>query len=68
MKAVIERPGTLTPREYDQAIGDLVNYLAFMGEPAQSNRVQIGIVALFFLTILFFLAIALKHEYWKDVK
>ena len=68
MKAVIERPGTLTPREYDQMVGDLVNYLTYMGEPSQSNRVQIGIVALFLLTILFLLALWLKHEYWRDVK
>ena len=30
-------PGTLTPAQYDQAIGDLVNYLQWMGEPAQNT-------------------------------
>ncbi|MGH8679212.1 MAG: cytochrome c1 [Burkholderiales bacterium] len=66
-KLVIENPGTLTPAEFDKLIRDLVNYLVFMGEPARAHRVQIGIVVLFFLSVLFVLAWLLKREYWKDV-
>ena len=29
-------PGTMTPLQYDQAVGDLVGYLQWMGEPAQN--------------------------------
>jgi ubiquinol-cytochrome c reductase cytochrome c1 subunit len=46
---------------------DLVNYMVFMGEPVRTQRVQIGIAVLFFLSILLLLTWLLKREYWKDV-
>ena len=49
-------------------VGDLVNYLVYMGEPARAQRSQIGVIVLFFLGILFVIALLLKREYWKDVK
>jgi ubiquinol-cytochrome c reductase cytochrome c1 subunit len=67
-KLVISRPGTLSPVEYDRQVADLVNYLAYMGEPAQSDRKLWGILVLFFLAGFFVLAYLLKHEYWKDVR
>lgn len=66
-KLVLETPGTLSPAEYDKLVRDLVNYLSFMGEPGRTQRVQIGIVVLFFLSILLVLSWLLKKEYWKDV-
>jgi len=66
-KLVLESPGTLSPPEYDKLARDLVNYLSYMGEPAQARRVQIGIVVLFFLSLLLVLSWLLKTEYWKDV-
>jgi len=66
-KLVLESPGTLSPLEYDQLVRDLVNYLSYMGEPAKTRRVQIGIVVLFFLSLLLVLSWLLKTEYWKDV-
>ena len=61
-------PGQMTPLQYDEAIGDLVSYLQWMGEPAQNSRVRIGVWVLMFL--LFFTAIAwrLNASFWKDVK
>jgi ubiquinol-cytochrome c reductase cytochrome c1 subunit len=67
-KLVMERPGRLAPVEYDQQVADLVNYLAFMAEPAQADRKMWGILALFLLTAFFIFALMLKTEYWKDVK
>lgn len=64
----LERPGRLSPAEYDRYIADLVNYLAYMGEPARTKRVQIGILVMFFLAIFFVIALLLKKEYWKDVR
>jgi ubiquinol-cytochrome c reductase cytochrome c1 subunit len=49
------------------AVRDLVNFLAYAGEPAATDRRAIGIVVLFFLGILFILTYLLKKEYWKDV-
>ena len=66
-KLVLERGGTLAPVDYDRQVADLVNYLAYMGEPAQNDRKQWGILVLFFLAAFFVLALMLKTEYWKDV-
>jgi ubiquinol-cytochrome c reductase cytochrome c1 subunit len=67
-KLVIERPGTMSPREYDQYVGDLVNYLAYMGEPSQGDRKHWGMLVLFVLAGFVGLALMLKTEYWKDVR
>jgi ubiquinol-cytochrome c reductase cytochrome c1 subunit len=67
-KLVLDRPGSMKPVEYDQYVADLVNYLAFMSEPAQTSRKMWGIVALFVLSIFFVFAYLLKHEFWKDVR
>jgi ubiquinol-cytochrome c reductase cytochrome c1 subunit len=45
-------PGTLTPLQYDQAVGDLVGYLQWMAEPAQNHRVRVGAWVLLFLAVL----------------
>ena len=49
-------PGTMTPLQYDQTVGDLVNYLRWMGEPARHERVRIGVWVLLFLLLFTFLA------------
>jgi ubiquinol-cytochrome c reductase cytochrome c1 subunit len=67
-KLVLAEQGKLAPAEYDKYVGDLVNYLVYMGEPARAKRVQIGIVVLFFLAIFFVITVLLKKEYWKDVR
>ena len=67
-KLVLETPGKLPAAEYDKYVGDLVNYLVYMGEPARAKRVQIGIVVMFFLAVFFVIAVLLKKEYWKDVR
>jgi len=66
-KLVLDRPGTLTPLEYDRMVADLVNFLVYMGEPAKQFRVTLGIYVLLFLAFMFVLAYALKKEFWKDV-
>ncbi len=61
-------PGTMTPLQFDQSMGDLVGYLKWMSEPAQNNRLRIGIWVLLFLLILTFAAWRLNAAFWKDVK
>jgi ubiquinol-cytochrome c reductase cytochrome c1 subunit len=60
--------GSLSPVEYDAAVRDLVNFLAYVGEPAAGKRKTIGIVVLFVLGVVFIFAYLLKKEYWKDVE
>ncbi|MDE2132287.1 MAG: cytochrome c1, partial [Betaproteobacteria bacterium] len=57
----------LSPKEYDQFVADLVNYLVFIAEPARETRVHIGYGVMIFLAIAFVITRALKKEYWKDV-
>jgi len=62
------KPGTMSPQQYDQAVGDLVNYLQWMGEPAQNTRVRVGVWVLLFLLGFTFIAWRLNAAFWKDVK
>lgn len=64
---VLDKPGTMSPAEYDVAVADLVNYLVFMGEPAKTQRIQLGFVVLLFLFLFFVVALYLKQEFWKDI-
>lgn len=61
-------PGSMTQVQYDQAVGDLVNYLQWMGEPAQNTRIRIGVGVLIFLGIFILIAWRLNAAFWKDVK
>lgn len=66
-KLVLVKSGSMTPAEFDAAIGDLTNYLVFMGEPAKLVRYKLGYIVLGFLAIFFMLIYALKKEIWKDI-
>lgn len=61
-------PGKLSAADYDSAVGDLVAYLQWMGEPARSQRVRIGVWVLIFLGVFTLIAWRLNAAYWKDVK
>ena len=61
-------PGSMTPLQYDQSMGDLVSYLQWMSEPAQNARVRVGVWVLLFLLILTFAAWRLNVAFWKNVK
>jgi len=61
-------PGTLTPVQFDSAVGDLVGYLQWMAEPAQNTRVRIGVWVLLFLAMSVVFVWRLNASYWKDVK
>ena len=61
-------PGTMTPLQYDQAVGDLVRYLQWMAEPAQNTRVRVGVWVLIFLGVFTVITWRLNAAFWKDVK
>ncbi len=60
--------GSLSKTEYDAAVADLVAYLQWMGEPAQNQRVRIGVWVLLFLGLFTLIAWRLNAAFWKDVK
>jgi ubiquinol-cytochrome c reductase cytochrome c1 subunit len=63
----LAKPGSVTLAEYDAMVGDLVNYLDWMGEPDQLKRKKLGLVVLAFLAFFFVVAYYLKKEFWKDI-
>ena len=60
--------GSMTPLQYDNAIGDLVAYMQWMGEPVQGQRVRLGVWVMMFLAIFTVIAWRLNASYWKDIK
>jgi len=63
----ITTPGSMDAAQFDAFVRDTVNFLDYVGEPAQTARVDIGIWVVLFLLAFTWLAWLLKQEYWKDV-
>ncbi|HUG22140.1 cytochrome c1 [Piscinibacter sp.] len=61
-------PGTLSAQQYDETVADLVAYMNWMSEPAQFQRVRLGVWVLIFLAVFTLIAWRLNAVYWKDVK
>lgn len=59
--------GTLTPKEFDQAVYDVVNFLYYVAEPARSERERLGLYVLLFLVVLYVFTALLGREYNKEV-
>ncbi|TGD72119.1 ubiquinol-cytochrome c reductase [Mangrovimicrobium sediminis] len=59
--------GSMTPEEFDGAMYDLVNFLAYTAEPMAAERQRTGIFVLLFIALFFVFAWLLNREYWKDV-
>lgn len=62
------KPGTMSEREFNNNMGDLVAYMQWMGEPAQNTRVRIGVWVLLFLSVFTLVAWRLNAAFWKDIK
>jgi ubiquinol-cytochrome c reductase cytochrome c1 subunit len=62
------KPGTMTTIEYDQAIGDLVGFMSWMGEPAQNQRRRLGVIVLLFMSLFVVISWRLNASFWKEVK
>lgn len=63
----LSKAGQQTPAEFDKTIYDLVNFMVYMGEPSKLDSHRIGTYVLIFLFFFFFIAYALKKEFWRDV-
>lgn len=59
--------GELSAEEFDSAMYDLVNFLAYVGEPAALHRKRIGMYVLLFIALFFVFTWLLDREYWKDI-
>lgn len=59
--------GSMSEKEYRAAVGDIVNFLVYAGEPAKLVRYGLGKKVIAFLLLFAVLAWFLKREYWRDV-
>jgi ubiquinol-cytochrome c reductase cytochrome c1 subunit len=59
--------GTMSAEQYDAFVRDVVNFLEYVGEPAQATRRSVGVWVILFLLAFTGIAYLLKQEYWKDV-
>ena len=57
----------MSEKEYDAFVTDLVNFMVYLAEPIQTERVSMGWKVLLFIIIFFVFAYMLKKEYWRDV-
>ena len=60
-------PGSMNKTEYNEAMANLVGYLKWMGEPAQTQRKQLGLFVLIFLGVLTACAFWLNSTFWRDI-
>ena len=67
-KLELVEPGLQSAEEYEQTVANLVNFLVYVGEPAQLQRKKIGLWVLLYLGLILLPATyLLKKEYWKDI-
>lgn len=61
-------PGKMTELEYDKSVADLVSFMTWMAEPAQTTRKRLGVWVLLFLGMFMVITWRLNASYWKDIK
>ncbi len=59
--------GTLSPEKYAEFARDTVNFLEYIGEPAQVKRRDLGVWVTLFLLVFTGFAFLLKREYFRDI-
>jgi len=63
----VTQPGAMEPDEFEEAIYDLTNFLAYAGEPSKLQAQALAPKVLIFIIIFGVVAYFLKREYWRDV-
>jgi ubiquinol-cytochrome c reductase cytochrome c1 subunit len=63
----VTQPGELEPEEFEKAVYDLTNFLAYVGEPSKLQAQALAPKVLIFIFIFGVIAYLLKREYWRDI-
>jgi len=63
----VTQPGAMEPAEFEDAVYDLTNFLAYVGEPSKLQAQSLGPKVLIFIFIFGVISYLLKREYWRDV-
>ncbi|MDE0479478.1 MAG: cytochrome b N-terminal domain-containing protein [Gammaproteobacteria bacterium] len=64
--SLVEGSGSMSEAEFDAMVGDMVNFLHYIGEPIRYRRQQIGIWVLLFLGLLYISIALMSREFRKD--
>ena len=67
-KLISTSEGSLSQSEFDDAMKDLVNFLAYASEPARITREKNGIYVVLFFVIFTAVMWLLYREYAKEIK
>ncbi|MDH5358386.1 MAG: cytochrome c1 [Gammaproteobacteria bacterium] len=59
--------GSQTTQEYNAMIADLVNFMAYIGEPSKIQRLALAKWVLLYLFVFFLVAYPMKKAFWKDI-
>jgi len=59
--------GSLSKYDYNVMISDLVNFLAYVGEPSKIQRLELGKWVLLYLFLFFLVAYPMKKAFWRDI-
>ncbi len=59
--------GEMSNHEYNVMIADLVNFLAYVGEPSKIQRLALAKWVLLYLFLLFIVVYPMKKAFWKDI-
>ncbi len=66
-KLKLVQPGSLSPADYKDFVGDLTNFMVYTAEPGRNARISLGWKVLAYVLLFWGLAYLLKKEFWKDV-
>ncbi|PRY66126.1 ubiquinol-cytochrome c reductase cytochrome c1 subunit [Vreelandella songnenensis] len=64
----LARPGLLSPAEFEQAVFDITNFLAYVSEPSRLKAQGVAPGVMIFVFVFGVMAYLLKREYWRDVR
>lgn len=62
-----EIAGSMSSKEYDKVVYDLVNFLTYVGEPSRLESERMGRNVLIFLAFLFVFVYFLNKEFWREI-
>jgi ubiquinol-cytochrome c reductase cytochrome c1 subunit len=64
---VADSEGTQSTAEYNRTVADLVNFLAYIGEPSKLQRMALAKWVLLYLVIFLLVAYPMKKAFWRDI-
>ena len=63
----VNKPEVYQDETFEKTVGDLVNFMVYLGEPIKMQRYDFGVWVILYLIFLLIIVYVLKKEYWKDV-